>query len=74
MARKRNRSDRWQQVQQQVKTRWDRLSDADIAGVRGNMERLIEVLQARYGYARRDAMREINLWSQSLRQSLRAAS
>lgn len=67
MAKKRNPSDRWQQMQAQVKKRWNLLTDQDIAGIRGNVERLIDVLQARYGYGRRDALREINLWSQSLR-------
>jgi uncharacterized protein YjbJ (UPF0337 family) len=66
MARKRTTT-RWQQMQSQVKAKWNLLTDADIAGVQGNVERLIDVLQARYGYGRRTAMREINLWSQSLR-------
>lgn len=67
MAKTRRTTDRWQQMQAQVKARWALLTDADIAGVRGNVERLIDALQLRYGYGRRDALREINLWSQSLR-------
>jgi hypothetical protein len=54
-------------MQSQVKAKWNLLTDADIASIQGNVERLIDVLQARYGYGRRTALREINLWSQSLR-------
>jgi hypothetical protein len=50
-----------------VKARWNLLTDADIESVAGNVERLIDLLQTRYGYGRRTALREINLWSQSLR-------
>lgn len=67
MARTKKSTDRWKQMQAQVKSRWNLLTDADIAGIRGNVERLVDALQLRYGYGRRDALREINLWSQSLR-------
>lgn len=66
MAR-RTAADRWHQLKSNVKTRWNRLTDADIEGVQGNVERLIELLQARYGYGRGMALREITLWSRSLR-------
>lgn len=66
MTRKRTTS-RWQQMSTAVKARWTLLTDSDIESVAGNVERLIDLLQARYGYGRRTALREINLWSQSLR-------
>jgi hypothetical protein len=50
-----------------VKARWNLLTVAAIESVAGNVERLIDLLQTRYGYGRRTALREINLWSQSLR-------
>lgn len=60
-------ANRWQQRIQDVKARWDRLTESDIINVQGNAERLIDLLQTRYGYPRRTAIREITLWSQSLR-------
>ena len=54
-------------MKSEVQRHWNLLTDADIDGVHGNTERLIDVLQARYGYGRRTAQREITLWSQSLR-------
>lgn len=60
-------SHRWQQMKNEVQRRWDLLTDADIDDVHGNAERLIDALQVRYGYGRRTALREINLWSLSLR-------
>jgi uncharacterized protein YjbJ (UPF0337 family) len=67
MARGYAGADRWQQVKSGVKTRWNRLTDTDIEDIRGNAERLIEALQTRYGYGRHMALREITLWSRSLR-------
>jgi hypothetical protein len=58
---------RWQQRLQDVKKRWDRLAETEIAAVQGNAERLIDLLQVHYGYARNTAIREITLWSRSLR-------
>jgi hypothetical protein len=58
---------RWQQRIQDVKARWDRLTESDIINVQGNAERLIDLLQTHYGYPRRTAIREITLWSRSLR-------
>lgn len=66
MAKRRTVSERWLELRNEVRARWDRLTDADIDLVQGNAERLIALLQARYGYARRTAIREITLWSRSL--------
>jgi hypothetical protein len=54
-------------MKNEVQRHWDLLTDADIDDVHGNAERLIDALQVRYGYGRRTALREINLWSLSLR-------
>jgi uncharacterized protein YjbJ (UPF0337 family) len=59
---------RWQQVAGAVKARWTRLTDEDLAGVRGNADRLIEALRVRYGLPRGEAMRQLDNWSRSLRQ------
>lgn len=50
-----------------AQTRWDRLSVDDVRGVRGNAERLLSVLQDRYGLGRDEALREVQAWRDSLR-------
>lgn len=57
---------RWQTMAEVAIQRWDRLTTDDLGTVRGNAERLIELLQARYGFAREDALAELAAWRQSL--------
>lgn len=42
------------------------MSDDDLDFVNGNLERLIDLLQLRYGYGRQRAQTEILLWRESL--------
>lgn len=60
-------SDRWERLMDVARSRWDRLSADDVRGVRGNMERLLSVLQARYGFGRDEALRELKAWRDTLR-------
>jgi uncharacterized protein YjbJ (UPF0337 family) len=57
---------RWQELTGAVRKRWTALTDDDVVSVRGNAERLIDVLQARYGMPREDAIKELSAWSRSL--------
>ena len=58
--------DRWQQVKTVALQRWELLNQDDLDAVRGNTERMITLLQNRYGFAREEAMRELAAWSKSL--------
>jgi uncharacterized protein YjbJ (UPF0337 family) len=60
-------TDRWQRLMHNARERWDRLTEDDVQGVRGNAERMVSVLQARYGLARHEALKELTAWSRSLR-------
>ncbi|MFN8060214.1 MAG: hypothetical protein U0Q12_13745 [Vicinamibacterales bacterium] len=60
---------RWADNSHHAKARWNRLTDEDIEDVRGNVERLVDALRARYGYARRFAERDIANWSRSLAEA-----
>lgn len=59
-------NDRWQRVMAMAQQRWDKLTDDDLANVRGNTERLISALQQRYGLARVQAVTELAAWRQTL--------
>jgi uncharacterized protein YjbJ (UPF0337 family) len=57
---------RWQELTGPVRARWSALTEDDVRSVRGNAERLITVLQDRYGFARDEAIKELTAWSRSL--------
>lgn len=57
---------RWQQVKMVALRRWELLTAEDLDDVHGNTERMIALLQQRYGFAREEATRELTAWSQSL--------
>lgn len=59
-------NDQWTRLMAAAQQRWDRLSEDDVQSVRGNTERLISVLQTRYGFARAQAIKELTAWRQAL--------
>lgn len=65
-------NDRWTRLMAAARQRWDRLTEDDVQSVRGNSERLISVLQSRYGLARAQAIRELTAWREALRTSAAA--
>ncbi|MFT3731064.1 MAG: CsbD family protein [Hyphomicrobium sp.] len=56
----------WKQFSGKVKEKWGQLTDDDLAQVNGNREQLEGILQKRYGYAKDQAKRELDTWSNSL--------
>jgi uncharacterized protein YjbJ (UPF0337 family) len=56
----------WKHFQLHAKQRWNRLTDEDIAHIRGHREALIERLQERYGYLRERAQQEVRDWEHHL--------
>ena len=51
---------KWNQVKGDVRTRWGKLTDDDIAQIQGQAEKFIGKLQERYGYKREQAEKELN--------------
>ena len=66
MTRRNKSHDRWQQLRDDARHRWTKLTDEDLDAVAGNAERLVDALRARYHYARSTALREIALWRSTL--------
>jgi uncharacterized protein YjbJ (UPF0337 family) len=50
----------WEQLRPQLRSWWDRLTEADLAQIGGQKDRLISVLQQRYGYPRERAQQEVD--------------
>jgi uncharacterized protein YjbJ (UPF0337 family) len=53
----------WHQLKGEVKSQWGKLTDDDLDKISGESERLIGLLQERYGYARDKAESEYQRWS-----------
>lgn len=64
-----NRLLRWE-----ILSRWGELTEADIEECGADQSKLIEVLQARYGYAKRRAEKEVDLFFSEFQDRLRMAA
>jgi uncharacterized protein YjbJ (UPF0337 family) len=51
---------KWHQMKGEVKTQWGKLTNDDLEQINGNLERLVGVVQERYGYARERAQTEVD--------------
>lgn len=50
----------WHQVKGSVKAQWGRLTDDELEQVAGEHEKLVGLLQKRYGLARDEAERQVD--------------
>ena len=60
---------RWLQMKGAVKEHWGKLTDDDLDQVNGNLERLVGVVQERYGYAREQAAKEVEAFRRHMTQT-----
>lgn len=54
--------DRWDELKSSVRKHWEKLTDDDLARLNGRTDEFASLLQQRYGYARAQAVLEINNW------------
>jgi len=52
----------WRDVRGRVMERWGKLTDDDLAKVEGRFDRLVGAVQKRYGFAREEAERQIEVF------------
>ena len=52
----------WQQVREQTRKWWGKLTDADLLKIGGKAELLADALQERYGYIRQHAESQSRRW------------
>lgn len=50
---------KWKQVRGAIKEQWGELTDDDLDRIEGSFDRLVGVLQERYGYAKEKAEAEV---------------
>jgi uncharacterized protein YjbJ (UPF0337 family) len=58
----------WMQFKAKVRMNWVKLTDEDLTRIGGRREELVGRLQARYGFAKAEAEREIDAWMKTLRR------
>jgi uncharacterized protein YjbJ (UPF0337 family) len=50
----------WEQLRPQLRSWWGRLTEADLAQIGGQKDRLVSLVQQRYGYTRERAQQEVD--------------
>lgn len=53
-------AENWEEMREEVRKTWDRLTDEDLETIRGDYESLISFLQDRYDYTRQQAIHEVD--------------
>ena len=51
---------KWKEIKGDVKAKWGKLTDDDLTEIEGNQEKLVGILQKKYGYGKEEAEREYN--------------
>ena len=59
---------KWHEVRGSVKTKWGKLTDDDLTAISGQTEKLLGLLQTRYGYAKEKAEEEYKAFVSSLKK------
>jgi uncharacterized protein YjbJ (UPF0337 family) len=59
----------WTQFKDKVADNWVKLTDEDLTRIGGRRKELVGRLQARYGFAKAEAEREIEAWTRAQRHA-----
>jgi uncharacterized protein YjbJ (UPF0337 family) len=50
----------WNQAKGEIKARWGDLTDDDLTRISGEMDKLVGVIQERYGITKEEAQRQVD--------------
>jgi uncharacterized protein YjbJ (UPF0337 family) len=56
----------WMQLKGKVKETWGDLTDDDLTRAEGNQDKLVGIIQERYGIARDEAARQVHDWADKI--------
>ncbi|MGA7790013.1 MAG: hypothetical protein WCA56_17830, partial [Xanthobacteraceae bacterium] len=59
----------WMEFKGKVRDNWVKLTDEDVTRISGRRMELVRRLQARYGFAKSEAEREIEAWMKAQRRA-----
>lgn len=68
MTRRRLRGD-WAEVRDQVRKRWDELTEEDLEEIDSRRPRLIGRIEERYGIPRAEAARQVQAWERARKRA-----
>jgi uncharacterized protein YjbJ (UPF0337 family) len=57
---------KWMQIRGDVKRQWGKLTDDDLTRIDGDRDKLMGILEERYGYSREQAEREVDRFNTDL--------
>ena len=60
----------WKDIKGKARVEWAKLTDNELARMRGNREQLEAALQKRYGIAKAEAARRVDAWAQRLKKRI----
>jgi uncharacterized protein YjbJ (UPF0337 family) len=55
-------AENWDELTQEMKSKWELLTDDELAEINGDREVLVRKLQGHYGFARYEASKMIDAW------------
>jgi uncharacterized protein YjbJ (UPF0337 family) len=58
----------WMDIKGKARVQWGKLTDDELARIRGNREQLQAAVQKRYGIAKEEAQRQVDDWAQQLKR------
>lgn len=58
---------RWNQLKGEVRSKWGKLTSDDVELAAGKRDKLVGLIQERYGKGRDNAEREVDEWMRDLR-------
>lgn len=57
---------KWKQMKGDIRTRWGKLTDDDLHTVGGEKDKLVGVIQERYGIQKDEALRQVDDWHSNM--------
>ena len=58
---------RWSQLKGDMRSQWGKLTDDDLENAAGKKDKLVGILQERYGMVKDEAERQLDTWIAKLR-------
>jgi uncharacterized protein YjbJ (UPF0337 family) len=60
---------KWKQMKGSLRQQWGKLTDDDLEMIGGNRDKLVGILQERYGIAKEEAQKRADEWATTLKES-----
>lgn len=60
--------DKWPHLRSKIRDKWGKLSDDDLSQLDGGYDHLVDLLQAKYGYARDRAQYEVDKFFREMKE------